>query len=318
MNRKLTMASALLVALVAFVYSYTTVLFHKTPRMREDALELKDSRVLSSLFREYYEKDEGFRRAIDRIREMIFNSSQTFNATRAWKLYNMILEKLGLRGMALADFKYGRGSIYPVKSTRTQICKYNEAPSRYLPLIKQPLKDVENGNGLEAAYICVMEEQHGVTVEVTLVFSDEDKAQGLASYDEDVYYDVWRLISWGRIEDIETFFIHHEEGLRIVDFSSFYIVVEGWNVARRIAGIYSGSAGLLEAAHGETSITVFGEELALYVNTWNHAFSLVNNNPGLPMVAYTPQNVTIRVGSRMDAENYYSQIGYAGEIILNP
>ncbi|RLE76831.1 MAG: hypothetical protein DRJ44_03400 [Thermoprotei archaeon] len=286
----------------------------------QEISDLKDSRVLKEKFFFLYENDPEFKKSVDRLRELLFNTLEEYNKTEAWILFNSILKKLGLPEVELGDFKYGRGGLIPSPEPPLKLkpcCENCVNLSRIVKAIVIPRRDLEGGNGLKALYVCAYKgDFYGypiserIILEVTLVFSDED------SPSHDVEYDVWRLIAWGRVEDIETFFIVLDEEtgeIEKVSFRGLVIKMADWPNERRISPIGSGGAAFVSAAHELTVFQDVEEPLIIYVNAWNHALSLKDNNVFLDKYFYSLENIEIRVGRRIDAENDYSMLKYSSQ-----
>ena len=271
----------------------------KLSRRGGSALEVK--------FRELMRRDEEFRRAVSELRSMLLDPSKPFDEDRAMVLFNEVLSKLEL-GPLPEGIRYGKGRLLEFAVGEKPRC----AKVRLWEFMRihQPRVDVEAGNGLEAIYLCARPSGREYLVEVTLVFSDEDKPG------EDLYYDAWRLVSWGRARDIETFFVVLDPSARLVKrvvFEGLYLSLR--NCARPIAPIY-GLAGFSRSSHRSWSEHVNVETIDVYVNTWNHALALEDANPHLKHVTYTFSNTTVVVGSRLDAELNYSDIPYTSEALV--
>ncbi|RLE62628.1 MAG: hypothetical protein DRJ38_09330 [Thermoprotei archaeon] len=308
----------LLAVFIALALTLSTIF--SPQKTTEEITDLKDSRKLKEKFLFLYENDAEFKRSVDRLRELLFNTLEEYNKTEAWILFNLILKKLGLPEIELEDFRYGRGGLVPSPEPPSKLkpcCENCVDLEGIIDSIVIPSKDLEDGNGLEALYVCAYKgDFYGyplsgkIILEVTLVFSDED------SPSRDVEYDVWRLVAWGRIEDIETFFIvmNEETGkVEKISFRGLTIRMKDWPNERRISPIGSGGASYTSAAH-ELLIFEDGDgPLVIYVNTWNHALSLNDNNIFLEKHSYRLGDIKVHVGKRVDAENDYSVLKYSSQ-----
>ena len=126
---------------------------------------------------------------------------------------------------------------------------------------------------------------HGKFVEVTIVFKDEDHPNPFI----DPLYDIYRFLKWGRVKDIETFYVYED---RVV-FPDDYASVTSFQQTENLH------------THMEIPIEVFKKKdksILVYVNTWNHMFS----NKPLSDLEYVPFHLKPRIGTRKDAEKMYS------------
>ena len=188
----------------------------------------------------------------------------------------------------------------------------------YLPRLYQPTTDINNGNGLIDTYAKVFDERiYGYSlpgkyiIEVTFVFADEDHPNSIL----DRMYDTLRLTTWGRIEDLETFFIVVDKqtwSSEKLSFIKLWLLgyVEGVRKVLNVSAYYSGDEtwNAFIGSHLRAKITTFRkyyQHPILYVNVWNHAIGEEDNNP---LMAKTKHDtwLTYTTGSRMDAENDYN------------
>ena len=191
--------------------------------------------------------------------------------------------------------------------------------SAYLPRLYQPVIDINNGNGLIDTYVKVFDEKiYGYSlpgkyiIEVTSVFADEDHPDPTM----DKLYDAYRLVSWGRIEDLETFFIVVDKTTGKSERLSF---IELWMIRFyppsqiqpvKIQPCYSGDE-TWDATFGPhfrakiTSFSKYYQHPILYVNVWNHALGEKDNNQGMSKSRYDTW-YSYSSGSRKDAENDYN------------
>lgn len=126
---------------------------------------------------------------------------------------------------------------------------------------------------------------HGDKTEITVVFWDEDHP----NFFIDFIYDVFRFIKWGRMYDIETFFITDNTVIFEDDFSESESYFQTENLHN----------------YKEIPFKDFekdGENVVIYVSTWNHMFS---NKPlqGVDYVIYYSSNLE---GTRNYVESIYS------------
>jgi hypothetical protein len=138
---------------------------------------------------------------------------------------------------------------------------------------------------LENAPIDFFYFDHGNATEVTVVFKDEDHPNGFL----DPLYDLYRLAKWGRIKDIETFYIYEDK----VIFPDDYASVTSFYQTEDLH------------THAEIPLDEFQRvdgKIVVYVNTWNHMFS----NKPLPDLEYVPFIFKPKIGTRDDAEKIYS------------
>lgn len=294
----------MLAVVIAVIAGALTLAYLYPKFVKADAPSLEDK------FRELYSESAEFRFAVDELRRLVLDPDESYDQNRAFTLFNSILRSLGLPEMERFHFRYGKS----VKARAERIpepvaCR---PPTDLSLVVVQPKQDVDAGNYLERVYACEYQLGSKRIVEVTLVFRNEKKPDRPL---EDVWYEAWRLVSWGRSRDVETFFLVYENGKAYVDFSGLALVLEGTAGLRFISSIGSGRKGFFESAHETERWELSGGRVTIYVNTYNHALGVRDNNPGMEKVVYefTPRDVA--VGRRMDAENNYSDIKYAGEMV---
>lgn len=121
--------------------------------------------------------------------------------------------------------------------------------------------------------------------EITIIFWDEDHPNFFA----DFVYDIYRFLKWGRMYDIETFFISDNSVIFEDDFSnsSSYFQTKNLNNYKEIP---------FEDFQKD------GDNIVIYVSTWNHMFS---NMPlkNVKYISYSPNNLN---GTREKVEKIYS------------
>ncbi|RLE70439.1 MAG: hypothetical protein DRJ43_02020 [Thermoprotei archaeon] len=307
MGRRFLYATLLLVASLVAVVHY--LLYY--PRYARVEPGMGD---LGEAFTRLYEADGEFRKTVEELRSMVLDPEKPYDRGRALELFNTLLRKLHLPPIPPHLFNYE-------KSVREKAALVPEGilcrvPRELNLTVVQPLLDVEEGNALEAVYLCSFEHGGGEVVEVTLIFSDEDRPP--ANSADDLWYDVWRLVAWGRVEDVETFYVVPSDSRVLVRYSGLVLVMGGTLGLREVAPIGSGARAYGESAHLEVVEVAESMDITVYVNTWNHALSLRDCNPGVEKALFTLDEVRVAVGSRMDAENQYSDLAYVSEIVLLP
>jgi len=122
--------------------------------------------------------------------------------------------------------------------------------------------------------------------EVTVIFLDEDHPNPIV----DFIYDIFRFFKYGRVKDVETFFIFENE----VYFP----------------GVYASTTSFFETENlhhtkrvGIENFEIYDGETIIYVNTWNHMFC----EKPLPGIPYVPVVVnSFLIGSREDVEKIHS------------
>ncbi len=260
-------------------------------------------------FEHLYGRDPGFRGLVDRLRRMLLDPDEPFDARTALHMFNEVLARLGIEPTTATY-------ITPRKSVHLRLheppppptCGPGEPP----PItIVQPLQDVEEGDGLQAVYTCTYRRGAATVHEVTLVFGDEDKPPSGGILD--LWYDAWRLVAWGRVADIETFYIVEAKTGYTVLFTGLDLVLGNLGL-RKIPPIGSGPHRFYEPAHLHETCHAPPGPITVYVNTWNHALGLRDNNPRLPKKSYRPGDAPHAEAPRYQVENKYSQLRYVSEV----
>ncbi len=121
--------------------------------------------------------------------------------------------------------------------------------------------------------------------QVTVVFKDEDHPNPFI----DFIYDVYRYFKWGRIQDIESFYIKDDYIFFPDDYASVTSFFETENLHTR-------------AEIPLEKFKEFSKRKIIYINTWNHMFS----EKPLKGVSYILFFPSFKKGCRMDAERKYS------------
>ena len=141
-------------------------------------------------------------------------------------------------------------------------------PSFALPFkLSFALPEKDKHNGIESVFCAVGSKENVDQYSITVVFKDEDHPNFFA----DAAYDLYRRFKYGRKKDVETFSVNCDHA------SGKIISIDLWDV-------YSGAQDFTKriVAHGDTICKCENEHsLLLYINTWNHMFSLKDNNPSL-------------------------------------
>ena len=304
----------------------------------QSAFALENPSDLEARFLKLYKEDEGFRADVDTIRNMM--STKDVFSRDDWRkfriAFNRILLKLYGREMDEKSFEEFKKLVkkeaqkvraykyYRAKEGESSIASASTASSvasAYLPRLYQPTVDIYNGNGLINTYAKVFDQWvYGYylpgkyIVEVTFVFADEDHPDPTI----DRAYDALRLVNWGRIEDLETFFIVADKATGNSERLSF---IKLWMVRFYppsqiqpvdIQPCYSGDE-TWDATLGPhlrakiTSFSKYYQHPILYVNVWNHALGEEDNNQGMSKSRYDTW-YSYSSGSREDAENDYNSI----------
>lgn len=291
------LAVVLCLATLAILYFYPRIL--KT-----------GGKTLEERFRALYSEDPDFKTAVDELRSMVLDPEAPFDKGKAISLFNTVLGKLGLPAIDPVHFNYGKSVTMRAGKLPEPV---NCSPPVNLKLtVVQPRIDVEGNNGLEKVYACSYELNGKKVVEVTLVFANE-RSPGATL--QDTWYEAWRLVSWGRSRDVETFFLVQENGKTYVDFSGLALILQGSSGLRLIKGIGSGGKTFTESVHEEGRFEVSSVNLTIYVNTYNHALGLEDSNPSMEKATFTYYEGYFSQGRRLDVENVYSDIKYSGELV---
>jgi hypothetical protein len=292
-------------ALVGTLLAIGSLTFYYYPRLLKHGAS-----TLEEKFRQLYASNPDFRLSVDELRRMVLDPDAPFDKEMARKLFNSVLRELGVSEIDSLHFNYGK-SVYGRVNKRfpTVRCDF---PSDFHLVVVQPKTDVEAGNSLEKVYLCSYEINGKSVAEVTLVFRNERSPSNTL---EDAWYEAWRLISWGRSSDIETFFVVREREKTYVDFSGLGLVLNQTLSLRLVKAIGSSSKTYSESAHEEEKIEISDTNITIYVNTYNHALGLKDNNPGLEKVSFKVTESNSALGRRVNAENEFSDILYIDELV---
>jgi len=158
-----------------------------------------------------------------------------------------------------------------------------------LPIFSMPQSDSKNG----IAEVFTDFSEEDLTLQVTVVFTDEDYPCPVI----DFLYDVYRYLRYGRTEDIETFYIRFDSGGKIIalDFPGVFAGNHAFEDTKNLHG----SAVLMPNV-----ITFVDERPLIFVNTWNHMFGVVPSFDRANEILLLDYLVT--EGTRKDAEHKYS------------
>ena len=279
---------------------------------------------LKRVFAERYAEDPEFREKVEGFRREIFTPGLKFPlaylAAKTLEIAGMMGIEKPVRGGGDRIGKEEFSFKLKRRLDGIDLSKYKALSlgkvEKYVPTVLQPREDVEKGNRLTGVYVwgveggLVSEELHGcLLIELTLVWAGEsDPLYG-------VYNDVWRLVAWGRTEDIETLHLVICEGRIIGTYYPVALRLEEYGVWRLLDASFSEESGWEVTQHREKTEEV--EELKLYVNTWNHALSFRDLVPDMETVEYRPgANVELKIGRRLEAEKEHSLLKYDDEHLL--
>ncbi|MCD6104611.1 MAG: lysoplasmalogenase [Thermosipho sp. (in: Bacteria)] len=145
--------------------------------------------------------------------------------------------------------------------------------------LKIPEFDKEN------AVLDIYTFEHESKIEITVVFWDEDYPNPFINF----IYDIYRLFKWGRLYDIETFFVTDSSAIFEDDYanSSSYFQTENLHNYKEIPF---------------DDFQKDGDNIVIYVSTWNHMFS----NKPLPNTEYISYLSNNSTGTRNEVEKIYS------------
>ena len=246
-------------------------------------LKIKKLDKIEQKFIKLYSKDKEFKEDVNRIRWLILEKEELTEAD--WqefkKRFNRILMKLygkradekafvAFREVVKAEAKKAKAYAYyrekAAQSMEISSTATSSIALAYLPRLYQPAIDINNGNSLIDTYAKVFDERiYGYSlpgkyiIEVTFVFADEDHPNSIL----DRMYDALRLTTWGRIEDLETFFIVVDKQTWTSEKLSFIKLwllryVEGVRKVLNVSACYSGD---------ETWNTFIGSHLRAKITT---------------------------------------------------
>ncbi|MCK4665403.1 hypothetical protein KAU33_01555 [Candidatus Dependentiae bacterium] len=165
----------------------------------------------------------------------------------------------------------------------------------FLPIFYLPIVDIQNGNGITSVYYDINEDTSTYSIEITVVFADEDHPSKIF----DFVYDLFRKQKYKRKEDVETFYIYIDKNFQLekIDFN--------YNGT----GTYSGEQKFFIKRPKHFSKIISGRDFKLegkrpiiYINTWNHMFS---EKPTSKLEYKRIDKYTLKFGSRKQVENTF-------------
>jgi len=170
----------------------------------------------------------------------------------------------------------------------------NIVPKSYLPIYIQPLCDIKKNNPLIKAYYFLRPYYDYIVVEFTVVFSDEDHPNPVI----DIAYDFVRLLQWGRIEDIETFYL-------IIDYNGspeqIYFCYGDTGTHSRDQKFNAYNPCHYADLISSKKFTWKGSRPNIYLNTWNHLFGEYDTNLNLSDRIW--ETFPASKGTRVNAED---------------
>lgn len=165
----------------------------------------------------------------------------------------------------------------------------------FLPIFYLPIVDIQNGNGIASVYYDINEDTSTYSIEITVVFADEDHPSKIF----DFVYDLFRKQKYKRKEDVETFFIYIDKNLQLEKIEFNY----------NDTGTYSGEQEFFIKRPKHFSKSIFGKDFKfegkrpiIYINTWNHMFG---EKPTSKLEYQRIDNYTLNFGSRKQVEKTF-------------
>ena len=167
-------------------------------------------------------------------------------------------------------------------------------PTALLPILVMSQKDIDERNGIEAIFLT--RSQDLTSIEVTLVFKDEDHPNALA----DVLYDRYRVFKYGRKADLESFVMHiSAETGELLDIS--------------FKGSYGGNQPFATSKTKKSDAVIPADALVidcttlrpvLFVSTWDHLLSEIDPNTDMTDRVQV-EEYPIYYGTRDDVERIF-------------
>ena len=292
----------------------------------------KPNEFSATKFYELYDKDLEFKDAVEKIRSIAAAKDSFID--KDWMLiqtsFNHILQKMGLVTLdkfdekQLLEFKkeieYMASNIKLIELEKN----YIETPSllmtpqqeiayatTYAPIVKQPQFDTV-GNGLTNVFVDVFEQGiYGYSmpgyniIEISLVWNDEDYPNNPPL---DAAYDAVRQVLYGRLQDIETYFIVIDRTSGFFYHLSFRKIAAYRPGLIDFDGCYSSTQTWTQSNHYEALKDRYlwdktSEHAWMYVNTWNHMLGEDQNNAGTHRSYQTWTEFTLQHGNRITTEN---------------
>lgn len=307
-------------------------------------------------FNQLYRDDQDFKQIVDNYRKIsakdALTSSDWNQLEGLLDAINMKMDGKTLSKEAWTDYRplfkdaiEGKKAITKLKSQPSVLADSSAVSALatlvdtdYMPALYQPTIDISGGshsghthsggNGFIKYFVKTFDQTvYGYTLpnkfiyEVSLVFADEDCFL-LGSNSCDAAYDNQRLADWGRIKDIESFFIIADKTSGSVDRLSFLKVVlnKSGGGTKTADGAYTFIRTFDDLDHQvaqDSSWTYHsGKHMKIWVNTWNHAMTDVDTNPTLSDTLFQVWTYTKNTGARYNAENSESTMSYTGESLL--
>ena len=183
------------------------------------------------------------------------------------------------------------------------------------PLLVQPIVDITGKEGFEGHnrlicfYYCpfLYESKKEILIEVeyTAVYADEDHPDPWL----DQWYDSMRESEYGRIEDMETFYIYFAfeiqniVGISTIDYSSLTYR----NSYGRTQNFWVWFPIHYDGTGGPEAFTFYVNRPYIWINTWSHLMGTEDENQDLGDVYYIAYPC-LKLGAREDAEMDYMRI----------
>ena len=307
-------------------------------------------------FNKLYMDDQDFKQLVDNYRKISTNDALK---SSDWNQLEGLLDAINMKmdGKTLSKEEWveyrplfkdsieGKNAITKLKSQPSVLADSSEVSALatlvdtdYMPALYQPTIDISSGshsghthsggNGFTKYFVKTFDQTvYGYTLpnkfiyEVSLVFVDEDCFLAGSNFC-DAAYDTQRLADWGRIKDIESFFIIVDKTSGNVDRLSFLKVVlnKSGGGTKTADGAYTFIKTFDDLDHQvakDSSWTYHsGKHMKIWVNTWNHAMTDVDTNPTLSDTLFQVWTYTKNIGARYNAENNQSTMIYTGESLL--
>ena len=166
---------------------------------------------------------------------------------------------------------------------------------RFMPVFIMPEADISAGNGIEAVFFKEHNTDAGISVEVTVVFYDEDHPSAFT----DGLYDFYRSFRYRRVRDVETFFFYlNPEGTELLyaDFPGTYAEEQRF---------YEKKVKHYNAEIPGASFEYQEGRPIVHVTTWNHMFRERATEFDLWTVSVS--DYPVYTGSREDVERFIAR-----------
>lgn len=294
------------------------------PTAEASALAAQDAQVAK--FKKLYSEDSEFKRNADLIKSIVTEngsiSDKQWNSVK--NAINVLLIKSGEKPL-VQDQEQAMRTQVENDAVNMQIQRQLRASapsgqisaaaisctgsSSYVAAMYQPTSDINNGNGWYKTYAQMNDQSiysfalpGYCVIEVTDFYNDEDHPT------LDAAYDLTRQSIWGRIQDLETYFILVNKSTGSITRLSFQgLTLYSLGTPYSILPIYSGTSTWNNEAHNSAKVTSFSyysttTHPKVYVNTWNHALGEIDNNTSMSKTLKQTWTNTF-IGNRMNAEN---------------